>query len=57
MKGKLTPVYPEKRLNRMERRNYKKDHPGYRLAFLARFPNISIYMSSLAVIISIAQLL
>lgn len=54
---RLTPVHPGYRLSRKERRDYKKDHPGYRLAFPARFPNFSIYISLMAIIISIVQLL
>ena len=53
---RLIPVYPDHRLTRKERREYKKDHPGYRLAFPARFPNFSIYISLMAIIISIVQL-
>ena len=54
---RLISVYPDRRLTRKERREFKKDHPGYRLAFPARFPNISIYISLVALIISIAQVL
>ena len=57
MGEKLIPVYPNRRLSPKERRDYKKDHPGYRLAFPARYPNVSIYISLLAIIISAAQLL
>ena len=54
---RLIPAYPDRRLTRKERREYKKDHPGYRLAFPVRFPNISIYISLAAIIISIVRLL
>lgn len=54
---RLITVYPEGRLTRRERQDYKKDHPGYRLAFPARFPNTAIYISILAIVISVVQLL
>ena len=31
-------------LTKEERKNYKRDHPGYRLAFWLRYPDFPLYM-------------
>ena len=38
------------------RKSFKKDHPGYRLAFRDRFPNLPFYLSVTAIVISSVQL-
>ena len=55
-KKKLIRVYTCERLTKEERRNYKKDHPGYKLAFPARFPYVVFYLDFIAITISIIVL-
>lgn len=38
-------------LNRKERRDFKKDNAGYKLAFRDRFPNFPIYFSIFVLLI------
>lgn len=45
MKRREIIIWTEKELNRLERRNYKKEHPGKRLCFRLRFPNVPFIIS------------
>ena len=56
-KKKLIRVYPHEYLTKEERKNFKKDHPGYKLAFPRRFPYAVIYLDLIAIAISIIAML
>lgn len=57
MKRKKVIVITMHELTKEERRNYAKDHPGYRLCFRLRYPNFPLYVEGVALVISIATLL
>lgn len=44
-------------LTKEERKNYKRDHPGYRLAFWLRYPDFPLYLGGAAVVLSVIALL
>ena len=56
-KEKEIIVYSEKILTREERKNFRKDHPGYRLAFPSRYPYFGTVLSFIAVNVAIASML
>lgn len=41
-------------LTREQRRNFKRDHPGYKLPFTQRFPNLPTWIAVIALIASLA---
>lgn len=45
MQKKKIVYWTEKELTQEERRNYKKEHPGKRLCFRLRFPNVPLIIS------------
>lgn len=53
MKRKEIVVYVNEKLSKEERKNFRKDHPGYRLAFPSRYPYFSLQLSAISTIISI----
>jgi hypothetical protein len=44
-RDKKIVVVWEKGLTDEQRRNYEKEHPGYRLSFYMRYPDFPIYFS------------
>lgn len=44
-------------LTKEQRRNFKKENPGKRLAFPCRYPNFPIYLSTVCLIMSIVVLI
>lgn len=44
-------------LDKEQRKNFKKDHPGYRLAFSVRHPYSGLYISITALVIALVTLL
>lgn len=57
MKKLTTIVYTGRRLTKEERKNFKKDNPGYRLSFWLRYPNFGLYFSIFSLLVSIMALL
>lgn len=49
-------VATSRELTKEERKNYKKENPGYRLCFRLRFPDFPIYVGALAVIIMLLNI-
>lgn len=49
MAKKIVVVW-EKDLTDEQRKNYEKDHPGYRLSFAMKHPNFPIYFGVLAAV-------
>ena len=54
---RTTIIYIGRSLTATERKDFKKSHPKYRLAFHIRFPNAGIYISLLALFIALSTLL
>lgn len=52
MSKKIVVVW-EKDLTDEQRKNYEKDHPGYRLSFSMKHPNFPIYAASIAGILAV----
>lgn len=50
-------VATSRNLTKTERKNYKKEHPGYRLCMRLRYPNFSLYVSVFSVILSLIALI
>lgn len=44
-------------LTKEERRSFAKDHPGYRLCFRLRYPNLPLVISIIALLISIGKII
>lgn len=43
-------------LTKEERRNFKKENPGYRLCFRLRFPDFPLYVSCVAIAIFVLNI-
>ena len=63
MKKRKTPegvkviVYTDEVLTARDRKEFKKTHPGYRLCFSLRYPNFHLYLSVVALAVSIIALI
>lgn len=58
MSKKLTVIVSTGReLTPKERRGFKKDHPGYRLCFMLRYPNFPLWFSISSLLVVIASIL
>lgn len=44
-------VWTDREMSREERRNYKKEHPGKRLCFSSRFPNVPTIISIVSLLL------
>lgn len=55
MKRKKIVVY--EKLSKEDIKTYEKNHPGYRLAFSCRYPNLPLYMSGVSVLSAVIALL
>lgn len=50
-----TIISVEKPLTEEQRRNFKKEHPGYRLCIRLRYPNAPLIISIIALLLVIAE--
>lgn len=56
-KQKKIVVVWEKDLTDEQRKNYEKDHPGYRLSFAMMHPNFPIYISLVAILLLVTAMI
>lgn len=50
-------VMTGRKLTKQERRDFKKRNPGKRLCFRLRFPNFPLYLSMIAVVIAVLEVM
>lgn len=56
-KGVQVIVYTDETLTTKARKDFKKNHPGYRLCFSLRYPNFPLVISSIALAVSVIMLI
>lgn len=49
-------VYVERNLTAYERKNFKKEHPGKRLCFRLRFPDLPLFISVISLLLVLAKI-
>lgn len=57
MGKKREVIHYTERLPKEKRKNYKKDNPGYRLSFLSRYPDASMYISAIAILLQLIYII
>ena len=56
MRKRTVIVTTGKPLTREERKNYNKDHPGYRLSFGLRYPSFPLAISIISLLLVLLQI-
>ena len=50
-----TVISVEKPLTALQRKNFKKEHPGYRLCLRLRYPNAPLIISIIVLLLVVAE--
>ncbi|CUQ54393.1 Uncharacterised protein [Hungatella hathewayi] len=48
-------VVPERPLSKEQRRNFKKENPGYKLDFMSRYPSFPLFVSVISLLLVICK--
>ncbi len=55
MKKLKVIVWTDRKLTKRERKNFKTEHPGYRLSFQLRYPNFPLIMLVIAAMLVVLK--
>lgn len=48
-------IVPERPLSKEQRRNFKKENPGYKLDFMSRYPGFPLFVSVISLLLVICK--
>lgn len=55
MKNLKVIIWTDRKLTKRERKNFKTEHPGYRLSFQLRYPNFPLFMLAISAVLLILK--